>query len=203
MIKAIIFDLGNVIVKVNKTRQMEAFSEDCGKSVSYLTKYFKKHPLEKKFERGSITAEYFYERCKKDLNLKMDFENFRKVWCDIFELDKDVEALIMHLKEKFRLVLLSNTDEMHFEHIRNNYPIVNVFDEHVLSYKEGCRKPNPLIFIKAIQKAKTAPFNCMYFDDIIEFVFIARVLGVKAYQYESFGKLKDDLRRFKETAKVL
>ena len=203
MIKAIIFDLGNTIVKVDKTRQIAAFAEDCGKSLPYLNKYFKKHPLEKKLERGSITSQDFYERCKKDLNLKMDFENFRKIWCDMFELDKDVEALIMNLKEKFRLVLLSNTNEMHFEYIRNTYPIVNVFDEQVLSYKEGCRKPNPLIFIKAVKKANTAPFNCLYFDDIIEFVFIARVLGIKSYQYENFGKLKDDIRRFKETAKVL
>ena len=54
MIKAIIFDLGNVIVKVDKTEQYKKFSANSDKTVSYIKKYFDNSPIRKFFEKGSF-----------------------------------------------------------------------------------------------------------------------------------------------------
>ena len=202
MIKTIIFDLGNVIVNVDKSK-FRMFSRYSNKSVKQITKCIEESTLMKSFERGELSEEDYYKKVSKELNLKMDFEKFKSISCGIFSPRKDVEKLIRKLKKRFRLVLLSNTDAIHFEFIKKNYKILNAFDDYVLSYKEGCRKPNPLIFLKAIKKAKTSPFNCLYFDDISEFVLAARMLGIKAFQYKNFEKLRSDLKRFKEVAKVL
>ena len=59
------------------------------------------------------------------------------------------------------------------------------------------RKPNPLIFIEAIKKSGTYPWNCAYFDDIPEFIVMARLIGIKAF------KLISDLKKVKVAAKVL
>lgn len=72
--------------------------------------------------------------------------------------------------------------------------IINIFDKYVLSYKVGYRKPSPLIFLDALRKAKTAPFNCIYIDDIPEFVYVARFMGIKAIKYEGFERLLHDLK---------
>lgn len=197
MIKAIIFDLGNVVVHVDKTEQYRKFSANCNKTAPYIKGYFEKSRVRKSFERGELTPIQFYTAIGKELNLRMSFNNFNRVWCGIFTLNKDVEKLIKKLKKSFRLILLSNTDILHYRYIKNKYKIINTFDDYVLSYQAGHRKPNPLIFLTALKRAKTLPFNCIYVDDIPEFTFIARLMGIKAFKYVNFGRLIKELGGFK------
>ncbi len=193
MIKTFIFDLGSVIVKVDKSKQYKKFATDSNKTEVFISSYFENSNLRKTFEKGKLTPMQFYNDTSRELGLRMNFKEFKEVWCDIFSLNKDVEKLILKLKKNFNLVLLSNTDILHFEYIKSKYKIINAFDKLVLSYEVGCRKPNPLIFLRTLKKAKTMPFNCVYIDDIFEFVLVAKFMGIKAFQYKNFEKLKSDL----------
>ena len=98
---------------------------------------------------------------------------------------------------------MSNTNEWQYEYARKKYKIIDIFDDYVLSYKIGCMKPNPIIFLHALKKAKALPYNCVYIDDIPEFVYVARLMGIKAFQYKDFGKLKEDLTNLKVLSKPL
>ena len=199
MIKAIIFDLGNVIVNVDETNLYHKWAEGSGKNFGYVTDYYENSATRKDFEKGKFTPGEFYNKVVEEINLKMNFSEFKKAYCDIFTLNNDVANLIRKLKKNFRLILLSNTDILHFECIKKKYKIINEFDDYVLSYKVHCRKPNPLIFMYAIKKSKALPFNCAYIDDIGEFIYVAKLMGIKAFQYMNFRKLKQDL----SNAKVL
>lgn len=194
MIKAIIFDLGGVIVNVDKTGQYKKFSADSNKPFSFVKDYLDTSHLKESFEKGRLNTAQFYSEISRELNLKMDFKNFKKEWCNIFTLNKNIKKLIINLKRNFKLILLSNTDELHFKYLKNKYKIINAFDAYVLSYEVGYRKPNLLIFSHAIKKAKTLPFNCIYIDDIRAFVFVAKLTGMKAFQYKNFKKLVYDLK---------
>ena len=196
MIKTIIFDLGSVIVNVNWDNFYKKAAVKSNKPLHDIKKYCENPSKARRdFEVGKISSKEFYNKITNDLGLKMSFKEFKAAYCSIFSLNADVADIIKKLKKSYRLVLLSNTDKLHFEYIRNKYKILDIFDDCVLSYKVKCRKPNPLIFLKAIKKAKAMPFNCLYFDDIPEFVLAARMLGVKAFQYKSFGKSKTDLKK--------
>lgn len=203
MIKAIIFDLGDVIVKVDRANLYRKLAKASGKNIGEITGYCENSPSRKDFERGKLNAREFYDKFAKELNLKINFNDFKKYYCDIFTLNNNVAKLIQKLKNRYRLVLLSNTDELHFEYIKNKFEIVDIFDDCVLSYEAGCRKPNPLIFLKAIKKSKTSPFNIAYFDDIPEFVFVARLMGVKAFQFNGYKKFIGDLKKIQVISKTL
>ncbi|MBI2646889.1 HAD family phosphatase [Candidatus Woesearchaeota archaeon] len=203
MIKTIIFDLGNVIVKVNWKELYKKFAQDSGKTIDYFKNYYENSSIMDDFAKGRFSPREFYNKIVKELNLKINFKTFSKHYCDIFTLNDDVAELIQRLKKNFRLILLSNTDIMHFEYIKNKYEIINIFDEYVLSYKVGYRKPNPIIFIETLKKAKPMPFNCAYFDDIPEFIFVARLLGIRAFRYRNFEKLVKDLRKINVLTKPL
>lgn len=194
MIKTLIFDLGNVIVNVDENKFFEKSAMDSNKAVSYIKKYYESSPSRKAFQRGEISPKQFYHEIAADLNLKMGFNGFKNAWCDIFTLNKNMERFIKNIKKDFKLILLSNTDKLHFEHIKNKYEIIRIFDEYVLSYKVGYRKPNPLIFLNALKKSKAMPFNCAYVDDIPQFVYVARLMGIKSFQYRNFEKFTDDLK---------
>lgn len=195
MSKTIIFDLGNVIVKVDKTGQYKKFAENSNKNAFYVRNYIEKCKARKYFEEGKLTPQQFYVELKNELNLSMRFKEFKNVWCNIFTLNKDIEKLVIKLKKDYKLILLSNTDILHFEYIKNKYKIIGKFEDYVLSYKVGFRKPSPLIFLAALKKAKSLPFNCIYIDDIPDFIRIARLMGIKAFQYKSYENLVSDLNK--------
>ena len=197
MIKTIIFDLGNVIVNFDEANIFKTWSASSGKTVTEIIRYIKNSSTRKAFERGEINPNQFYYRTTEELGMKINLNNFKKAWNEIFTLNKDVENLIRNLKGRFRLILLSNTNVWQYGYVKKNYRIVDIFDEHILSYEVGCRKPNPRIFLTALMKAKTFPCNCAYFDDIPEFIYTARFLGIKAFQFRNVEKLKDDLRKLK------
>lgn len=204
MIKTIIFDLGRVIVNVDRSKHFGKFARNSNKPMSFIKEYLADFsPIVKAFGKGEIAPRQFYDSVSKELNLKMNFNEFKNAWCDIFTLNKDVANIVEDLKRNFKLILLSNTDAWHFEYIKNKYKVIDIFDECVLSYKIGYMKPHPLIFLEALKKAKALPFNCIYFDDIPEFVYVARLMGIRAFQYKNYGKLIDDLNRISISTKTL
>src|SRR3989344_8194335 len=195
MIKCVIFDLGNVTIKFDETPTFKKWSS-CGKyAFDEVKNYYKNSSIRKSFERGEITPKQFFDKYVQDLELKIGKEEFEECYCNIFNRNLKIEKIIKSLKGKVRIVLLSNTNEWQYEYARKKYKIIDMFDDYVLSHKVGKRKPNPLIFLEAIKKSKTLPWNCLYFDDIAEFVIMARLLGIRAHQYSGSLKLKDVLKK--------
>lgn len=194
MIKAVIFDLGNVTVKFDETPHFIKWAA-CGKySFDEVKSYYKNSSIRKAFERGEVTPKQFYNKFVEDLCLKISYNDFKNNYCNIFARNQEVEKIVKSLKGKVKLILLSNTNILQYKFCEKEFKIINIFDERILSYKVGYRKPNPLIFLKAVMEAETLPFNCAYFDDIAEFVYAARCLGIRAFQYKNTEKLRKDLK---------
>lgn len=194
MIKAAIFDLGNVTIKFDETPTFRKWASCGSKPFAEVKKYHENSSARKAFERGEITPKQFYSRYADDLGLKIKYNDFAKNYCDIFIRNNEAEEIIKSLKGNVKLVLLSNTNVLQYEYCKRKFKILDFFDERIASHEVGMRKPNPLIFLKAVKKTGTLPFNCAYFDDIPEFVYIARMLGIRAFQYKNTEKLRKDLK---------
>ncbi|MBI2558098.1 HAD family phosphatase [Candidatus Woesearchaeota archaeon] len=205
MIKTVIFDLGRVIVNIDKAKRSEKLVKNSGKSAEFIEEYLGDFsPVVKEFGKGRITPRQFYEKVSHELNLKMGLNEFKASWCNIFALNDGVADIIKKLKkENYRLVLLSNVDVWHWEYIKNKFNVLDEFDDYALSYRLGCMKPNPFIFLDALKKSKTSPWNCMYFDDIARFIYVARLFGIKSFQYKSVEKLIKDLKNTNVLSKTL
>ncbi len=195
MIKSIIFDLGNVIVNVDSRDKHRKFAEISGKTADEIRQYFEKSIHRKNFEKGKITSYDFYKTTKNDLSIDISFGRFKILWIDKFTLNREIADLITNLRGRYRLVLLSNTNEIHFENIINRFKILEKFDEMVLSYKAGFRKPNPMIYLSAISKCGTFPWRCAYIDDIAEFIKAGRLLMLKSIQYENYESLLEKMKK--------
>ena len=179
MIKTILCDLGSVIVFVDSNKIIEGLAKFSNKNEKYIHDFFLNAISREGFDKGKITSNRLFLNFKNNLNLKLNFTQFKKIWCSCFSPNKEMEKLLRKLKKNYELILLSNTDEIHFAHTRNNYKILNIFDDFILSYKVGYKKPNPLIFLHAIKKAKTSPNELLYIDDIYSYIAAARFLGIK------------------------
>ncbi len=149
--------------------------------------------LVERLECGSIEPEDFYRGLCRTLELELSYAEFQRIWNGIFTETILPEAMIAGLAANYRLVLLSNTNRIHFDMLRQTYPFLRYFHQLVLSFEVGAMKPDPRIYQAALQAAGCLPGECFYTDDIKAYTDAARQLGIDAVQFESAGQLSREL----------
>jgi putative hydrolase of the HAD superfamily len=194
--KTVIFDLGKVIVPFDFQRGYEAMRLHCGLSPADIQSRIRETGLVGPFESGQVDASDFVEQLTRALGMNMPYDDFCQMWNVVFLPETLVkEEMVEGLKKRYRLVLLSNTNSIHFEMIRDRYPILRHFDEYVLSYRVGALKPSRRIYEAAVEKAQCEPHECFFTDDIPEYVEGARRAGIDAVQFQSAAQLEDEFRK--------
>jgi glucose-1-phosphatase len=198
MIKTIIFDLGKVIVPFELDNQMKILETVCDlKHTEISEKIFAAEELGL-FETGKISAKNFFETLKELLGLRMNFDEFVTAWNSIFLLEPIIsEDLIEKLSKKYRLIILSDTNELHFNFIKQNFPILRFFDDFVLSYEVGFLKPAAEIFQAAVEKANCAANECLFTDDREGNIAGALKFGINAILFTSAEQFENEIRRQK------
>ena len=192
-IKVIIFDLGKVIVNFDHMHICKKLSKHSAFEPVRIYDIIFNSGLEASFDKGLISPENFYSRVKKAVQLKIDEDSFKKIWTKIFTLNPGITELISSLKNRYKLLCLSNTNTWHFNYCMQKFQVLKLFDGFILSYKVGKTKPAQAIFKKTIQHADEPPANCMYIDDIIEYVEEANIIGINGIHFRTIEKLKKEL----------
>ena len=98
--------------------------------------------------------------------MRADIDLFARLWSDIFTLINGIEHLVERLKQQFQLICLSNTNPWHFSWCREHFKVLDAFDAFILSYEEGCCKPDLEIYRRALAKCQAPPDQCLYIDDM-------------------------------------
>lgn len=192
-IKAVLFDLGKVIVDFSFHGAFRRLSRACSLTPDEIEIYFLQSGLEVLYDGGKITSRQFYSMVKKALRHKLSYDEFSKIWNEIFTENPKTSLLIKALKKKgYRLVLISNTNDMHYRYIRETYPILGQFDKIILSYKEKLRKPDAGIYKTAMRACKAKPHEILYIDDRADLTEAATELGIHSF---TFRKNYKDLRQ--------
>ncbi|MGZ3513146.1 MAG: HAD family hydrolase, partial [Thermodesulfobacteriota bacterium] len=199
-IEVILFDLGNVILPFNHFQIAEKLSlfsqrkefEDPKRIFSYL--FDAQEGAINPFDLGKVSPREFFQAIKERLDLSVSFDEFVQIWCNIFVEDQEVTKIILSLKRKWRLGLVSNTDPLHFNYILSKFPVMRTFDKWILSYEVGFKKPAVQIFQKAIDWASVKPEKILYIDDAKEYVEVAGSLGIQSIHFISASQLKEELR---------
>lgn len=194
MFKTVIFDLGKVIVPFDFSRGYSAMEALCGYRAADIPARIATSDLVQRFETGLVSPQHFVEQLCGILELKADYNQFCEIWSSIFLPETLVpESLLAGLRKRFRLLLLSNTNAIHYKMIRETYPLLRHFDEYVLSFEVGAMKPSPVIYQEAIARAKCRPEECFYTDDIAAYVEAAIREGMNAVQFHSREQLETEL----------
>jgi len=199
VIEVILFDLGNVILPFNNYQIAEKLSrfsqkkefQDPQSIFPYLFDF--ENGAINNFDVGKVSPTEFFQSLKEFLHLSLSFEEFIPIWTDIFVEDQEVSQIILSLKGRWRLGLLSNTDPLHFNYILSKFPIMRTFDKWILSYEVGFKKPAVEIFQKAIEWASVEPEKILFIDDMKRHVEVAVSLGMQGILFISAQQLKEEL----------
>lgn len=195
MIRSILFDLGNVLVPFDIQRGYQQLSRASGLPEEEVAVRIRESGLYEVYESGQIETDSFLDEFTKVLGYRSSIDEFREVWNSIFfPHTATSEELVVDLKSRYRLVLLSNTNDLHFHWLRERYPILNHFDAYTLSYQVGAMKPSERIYAAAVENAQCKPEECFFTDDIERYVEAARSFGIDAEQFVGEEKLREHLR---------
>ena len=194
MYKAIIFDLGRVLVDFDFQRGFQALEGVCPHDAVEIRRRIAAGDLVERFETGLIEPPDFVAQLSRNLDLDIDYAGFCRLWSSIFTDPLVPEAMLEGLAARYRLVLLSNTNAIHFEMIRENYPLLRHFHDWILSYEVHAMKPRREIFQAALERCGCRPEECFYTDDIAAYIEAARRLGIDAVQFESLAQLQRELK---------
>ena len=192
--KTVIFDLGKVLVHFDFKRGYRALEGLCPHPAAAIPKLLAGTGLVERFECGLVEPRDFVGQMSRVLDLRVDYDRFCEIWSSIFTDTLVPESLLEGLKSRYRLVLLSNTNAIHFEMIRERYSLLRHFDALVLSYEVKAMKPQPAIYRAAIERAGCRAEECFYTDDIAEYVAGARAIGIDAVQFQGAERLADEMR---------
>ena len=196
MIKAVIFDLGKVIVPFDFRRGYDRIAALTGIPAADVPLRIRPTGLVERFESGQIDPHDFVQQISAVLDLHCTYEEFCEIWSSIFLPGTLVpEELLRSIAARYRLILLSNTNAIHFEMIRAQYPLLRHFHALVLSHEAGATKPSPVMYQKAVEAAGCSPEECFFTDDIADYVEGARRFGIDAVQFQSAAQIEEELRR--------
>jgi glucose-1-phosphatase len=193
-IAAIAFDLGNVLVRVDHLRFCRRLAALAGWTPQEVYAAVFQTGIEPGYDTGRISSEEFHRRVQDHFRLDLPFPLFRQMWAEIFDPLEDMEAVTARLARRYPLYLLSNTNDLHFRYIQENYAaLLSHFRALTLSYLVGNRKPEPQIFQALIQETGVPPAHILYTDDNPEFVEAARDHGLVAWPFVSPRDFKERL----------
>lgn len=196
MIKTVIFDLGRVLVPFNFHHAYQTISERSGLDVAEIPRRFAETDLFVQYESGKIETPEFVEQVTGLLGFEASIDEFGEIWSSIFERRTLIpESVPETLRTNgYKVLLLSNTNDLHFRFLRKNYPILDHFDHHVLSYQVGAMKPSRQIYEEVIRLADCAPEECFFTDDIEQYVEGAKEAGMDAVQFKRYEQLREELQ---------
>ncbi|MGE3539649.1 MAG: HAD family hydrolase [Candidatus Tectimicrobiota bacterium] len=181
--QVILFDLGGVLVEVDGVAALRRMlGQELPEEVIWQ-RWLLTSPWVSTFESGQCTPEAFAAGIVTEWGLATATEAFledfrawpRRLW-------PGVPALLASLASRCTLACLSNTNEVHWPHVRDTLGLAGLLHRYYLSHEIGHLKPHPAIFEHVLRDLGCAPQQVLFLDDNQVNVDAARALGFQAYR---------------------
>lgn len=182
MIKAVIFDIGNVLLRFDFSTAIRRIESQCDGLHSGVLEQIE--PLKAAYESGHIGRAEFQKRVQQHIGFGGTEEEFVCAWQEIFTENAPMSDVVRALHGRLPLYLLSNTSDIHMEYILAQFPLFRLFDDGVYSYLAKCSKPERSIYEVAIRQFGIVPESTVFIDDLLPNIKTAEALGFQALHYD-------------------
>lgn len=146
--------------------------------------------------RNQMSEKVFWQHYALQNKIKLPenwFSDLEKSKLDCLELNEEMFELIRGLKkEKFKVVLFSNVSKEKGELLRK-YGFYDIFDETILSYIIGYKKPDPRAYDILLSKIGVKPADCILIDNKKENIKAALEKGISGIIFKSYSDLQSQL----------
>jgi epoxide hydrolase-like predicted phosphatase len=200
-IKAIIFDLGGVVVELDFSRFFKDVIEMSPLNMPNSTLLLEFWRQSDTYHQGKMSNEDFYKQaCELLQTCAIDqqqfFNSFNSV---ISHIRGDILDLIEKIRtnNKIKVLCLSNVNFSHWQYLKQLYPkILESFDDYILSFEVHLTKPDTRIFDLAINKTGCKPREILFIDDGLNNVRSASEKGINGIKFTNLENLRLELKKF-------
>jgi FMN phosphatase YigB (HAD superfamily) len=184
--RALVFDLGNVLVFHDNALLFLRLAERAQLSAEEAERRLT-GPLWEQANRGQVDGAGIRRGVCALLGMDIPEQEFFELWSCHFQLNHSLFPHLEALAPQVPLLLLSNTNVLHFEWLRQRLPVLGRFSHLLLSYELGWVKPERAIYEEALKRAGTHPQETLFFDDIPQFVEASRQVGIRGHVFTGTG----------------
>ena len=164
--KAVVFDLGKVLLDFNYGRAAHAMAPHSRVDAEAFRQALDQSPLLVRFECGELTPEAMFEEVVRMTGYRQDFAAFAAAFGDIFTEIPEMIALHAEIRASGPpTYIFSNTNGLAVDFIRRRHPFFHTFTGHVYSHEVGCMKPQPAIYEAVEALAGCRGAELLYIDD--------------------------------------
>ena len=185
--KAIIFDLGAVILNINYQNTIDEFTK---LGVNNATTFYSKKVqtnLFNQIETGMISSNEFLKELQKETK-NANINQVEKAWnAMLLDLPEERVQLIRKLKNNHSIYLLSNTNAIHIDAFKKQLgnkkwlAFCKLFDKMYLSHELGLRKPDIKIFEYILKEQKLKAEEVFFIDDSPQHIASAKKIGINCH----------------------
>mgnify|MGYP002395845748 CR=1 FL=1 len=191
----IIFDLGGVILNIDEHKTIIEFarlSQQTPEEIIATMKLPEHQMVLQHYEMGKINTGQFRQQLSAFAKVQVADKAFDKAW-NMVLMDIPLERikLLKRLKTTHRIFLLSNTNDLHWQHfnqiLAETSQLQNfdeLFEKTYYSFQLGCRKPDKAIYQHVLQDNNLNPAKTIMFDDLQENLDGAESAGIHTYTIE-------------------
>lgn len=187
-IKNLIIDFGGVLIDLNRQRCLDNFSKLGMPHVEQMLNVCHQQGFFLEHEKGLITSVEFRNAIREQTGKVVSDARIDAAWNSFlvgipaYKLD-----LLLKLREKYVVYLLSNTNEIHWSWACKHafsyrtFRVEDYFEQIYLSYKMKMAKPDADIFCKVLEETGIDPSETLFIDDSVENCHTALQLGISVY----------------------
>ena len=197
-IKNIVFDLGGVLVDLNFKAAINGLQKAGFANVKEQLQSFDREGIFQEFELGEMTADEFRTAIRENSTVTLTDEEVDNLWnLMLLEIPREKLELILELRSKYMVYLLSNTNSIHWDYVCKNafnyrgFRVNDYFEETFLSYEMHLAKPDKAIYEKVLQDANLLAEETLFIDDSEANCKAAEEVGIHAHHYH----IGDDLSK--------
>jgi glucose-1-phosphatase len=179
-IKALLFDLGGVIIDIDLEFTFADWAKSANCDVTKIQEAFSQDVFYKAHERGEIEASAYFESLRNSLGINISDQQFKDGWNAILKDElSGIYDVLKKAKQRFPLFAFSNSNHTHQEIWAVKYAkTLSLFTHIFNSSKIGKRKPDAASFLFVANEMGFEPHEILFFDDSLENIIGAQNIGM-------------------------
>ena len=197
MTKAVLLDLGNVVLGIDFHRVFASWAQDAGVDKSRFYDKWRIDSAYKAHEVGAISFEEYCDNLASMFTVDLPVTAWRKGWNSLWTSPfTAVVQLLPAIKEDYGLCAFTNTNDTHAECWSSLYSAELAAFEHIfVSSHIGVRKPDTAAFERVCNDMACHPSDVLFLDDTQENVVGAQQAGLSAHCVKGEQEVAATLKR--------
>jgi glucose-1-phosphatase len=197
IIRAVIFDIGGVLLRMENHDKRHEWEARLGMSREYLTRLVFDSEIAARAMTGEVPEEAIWEHVAETLGLSDEqLPQFHSDFWEGEQLDADLAQFMQTLRPRYKVGIISNAWSDARRVLDRKFNLGGYVDDAIYSAEVKLAKPDARIFQLALERLKVQAEAAVFVDDVMENVQAAQSLGMKGVQFKNTEQTITEIRRY-------